>query len=219
MPTTTPSVFLILGTQTESQQALLQQLQETLPAAQSASLSQTPALAQGWCLCCQMHNETSEVLRQLFMLALQKKISPFSQVLLKCHPSINPASIAYTISQDFFIKERFRWIANLLVIDLPLIQEITRQETLDITTIHHLIPLFTNADLMVCLEDTWSDKQLQQSFDSALLQIYTHIQCFQPEVKIPSKLSIQQLDKTTLEYYIALWQKRSPILKRHSLFG
>ncbi len=62
---------------------------------------------QGLCLCCRMHTELSDLLREVFMQAIQRKRPPFSHVLVCARSDIDPANIVHTLSNDFFLKERF----------------------------------------------------------------------------------------------------------------
>ncbi|NOL49360.1 hypothetical protein [Pelistega europaea] len=212
------TVNLILG---DDEGLLDTRLRSLTSTAQFASLTQTPILTQqGWCLCCQMHNETSEVLRGLFMQALHKQIPPFSQVFLRCATGIDPASIIYTLSQDFFLKERFRWAGALLLVSQPLVDELIHKaggDYWDISQISTYIPLFANADVMLFTQDAFKqhDKSL---FEQLMTQVYEHIGCFQPDIVPAPLLPLATLDKALLSTYQHQWQERKSISKKHSLF-
>lgn len=62
---------------------------------------------QGLCLCCRMHTELSDLLREAFMQAIQRKRPPFTHVLICARSDTDPANIVHTLSNDFFLKERF----------------------------------------------------------------------------------------------------------------
>ena len=113
-------IDLVVGESATAKQTLLHYWQQAQFTPQSISLNITHASSislQSACLCCRMHNETSEKLRAAFMQALQKQIPVFSSVLLNCDKQVQSRQIIYTLGQDFFLKERFFYEASILVLD------------------------------------------------------------------------------------------------------
>lgn len=80
-------------------------------------LSSQVALLEGGCLCCQLNGDLSQTLRELFMLAMQKKIPAFRHVIIETSGLADPSSIVFTLKHDFFLKERFYNAGVLCVVD------------------------------------------------------------------------------------------------------
>ncbi|HBK53373.1 CobW family GTP-binding protein [Advenella sp. RU8] len=80
-------------------------------------LSAQVALLEGGCLCCQLNNDLGQTLRELFMLAMQKKIPPFRHVIIETSGLADPSSIIFTLKHDFFLKERFYEAGVLCLVD------------------------------------------------------------------------------------------------------
>ena len=80
-------------------------------------LSSRLVLLEGGCLCCQLHADLSQTLRELFMQAMQKKIPAFSHVIIETSGLADPSSIVFTLKHDFFLKERFYNAGVLCVVD------------------------------------------------------------------------------------------------------
>lgn len=227
MATSLPTVYLVLGAQHTSREQLSAHLQRYMPTSQVANLSSPPILAKGLCLCCQMHNETSETLRHLFMRALRKQIPAFQHIILNCHPSIDPASIIYTLTQDFFLKERFRWGGSFLIIDRTFITNINKIDHLclsnhfsahiDISKISTDIPLFSAADIILYPTGTFTDDNKVRG-EQLITQIYTHIQSFQPDITPPTLLPLESFNQLQLEHLQQRWRQRTHNNKRHSIF-
>ncbi len=80
-------------------------------------LSAQVVLLEGGCLCCQLHADLSQTLRELFMQAMQKKIPAFRHVIIETSGLADPSSIVFTLKHDFFLKERFYNAGVLCVVD------------------------------------------------------------------------------------------------------
>lgn len=80
-------------------------------------LSSRLVLLEGGCLCCQLHADLSQTLRELFMQAMQKKIPAFSHIIIETSGLADPSSIVFTLKHDFFLKERFYNAGVLCVVD------------------------------------------------------------------------------------------------------
>lgn len=201
-------VSLVVGLSTSERGALVKHLQSFLTKTTSISISQVPVQSQGMCLCCQMHNETSEVLRALFMQALQRKVPAFTQVLLVCKEGIDPSSVAYTLQQDFFLKERFRYAGTVLALSRELIDGV-------LSAYERYVMYFSSTSLIVFEEGIFHDAQEEQRFQEKIEEIYEHIRIFQADMSVPPMLSLREL---TPELWVGVLEKKSSIKKRHSLF-
>lgn len=106
---------LVFGQEPAKVAQVSQQLAQWMDGSMVMELSQVKsvALLQGLCLCCRLHNEFSQKLREAFMQALHKQRPAFSHVFVLCAPNTDPAHLVYTLTNDFFLKERF--IKEMLV--------------------------------------------------------------------------------------------------------
>lgn len=222
-------VFLILGGSEHSQRELNQHLQLVLHTSVSASLTQAPLVSQGICLCCQLHNETSSVLRDLFMQAMQKKRSAFSHVLLSCGAGIDPASVVYTLEQDFFLKERFRWLGSFCSLDRLLVQAVLKagasvelsmqaeESVFDVVSLQPYMNCFAQTDVFVVMPGSFNSREEEKRFVHLLAPLYAHIQLFYPDTAIPEKIELSALTREKITRYQNQWSKRKS-MKRHRLF-
>lgn len=234
------SVFAVLGS-AQCQSKLLQELSKLLLTSQVVHLRRAGLPSAGACLCCQLHNETSEVLRELFMQALQKKIVPFSAVLVDCAPTVDVSSVRYTVGQDFFLKARYQWQGAFLAIDRNFVQQLLQHvgiaypnkdgyqqeirrfyETLsqgsfsiDMSQLLTFLPYFAISDVGVYTQDAFEDKQELHIFELVLQQIYTHLQIFQPDIPLLRLLCLQDLNADVLNTLQQQWQQAPVKIKRH----
>ena len=79
-------------------------------------------LASG-CICCSVKGELVNALRDLFMAALQRKIRPFSHVIIETTGIADPSSIRYTLSFERFLADRYRYFGCVTVVDAVHVQE------------------------------------------------------------------------------------------------
>lgn len=234
------SVFAVLGA-AQCQSKLLQALRQLLLTSQVVHLHRAGLPSAGACLCCQLHNETSDVLRELFMQALQKKIAPFSAALIDCAPTVDVSSVRYTMGQDFFLKARYQWQGAFLAIDRDFVQqlfqhagmmsphkneyqqekkrlyELLSQEdfAIDMSRLLRFLPYFAASDVGVYTQDAFEDKQEQHIFELVLQQIYTHLQIFQPDIPLLRLLCLRDLNADVLLTLQQQWQQAPAKTKRH----
>ena len=82
-------------------------IEEVQPAIIQLRQAEVARPMQGLCLCCRMHAELSSLLRDAFMQALQKRRAPFSHIIVCARSDTDPANIVHTLTNDFFVKERY----------------------------------------------------------------------------------------------------------------
>ncbi|NOL51642.1 hypothetical protein [Pelistega suis] len=208
--TTLIPVGLVVGLSPSLRGALIERLQSFLAKTVVLPISHRPVSVQGMCLCCQMHNETSDKLRQLFMQALQRKRAAFEQVWVDCKEGIDPSSVSYTLQQDFFLKERFREAGTILVLDRLLLEKV-------LTAYEDAMMYFSHTSLIVLAPALFKDERESQALVEKLEVIYEHIRIFQPTFQ---QASLIQFDELTPEYW-ENYQRSLPVLvspTRHRLF-
>lgn len=74
-------------------------------------------LVEGGCLCCVVSGAVVDALRELFMLALRRKIRPFRRVLIETSGLADPAPILFTLKHDRFLAERYVYQGAIVVVD------------------------------------------------------------------------------------------------------
>lgn len=75
-------------------------------------------LIEGGCLCCVVSGAVVDALRDLFMLALSRRIKPFRRVLIETSGLADPASILFMLKHDRFLAERYAYRGAIVVVDV-----------------------------------------------------------------------------------------------------
>ena len=75
-------------------------------------------LIEGGCLCCVVSGAVADTLRDLFMLALSRRIKPFRRVLIETSGLADPAPVLFTLKHDRFLAERYVYQGALVVVDV-----------------------------------------------------------------------------------------------------
>jgi G3E family GTPase len=74
-------------------------------------------LVEGGCLCCVVSGAVVDALRELFMLALSRKIKPFRRVVIETSGLADPAPILFTLKHDRFLAERYAYRGAIVLAD------------------------------------------------------------------------------------------------------
>lgn len=208
--TTLIPVHLVVGLSPSLRGALIERLQSFLAKTVALPIVHRSVAVQGMCLCCQMHNETSDKLRHLFMQVLQRKRAAFERVWLECKEGVDPSSVSYTLQQDFFLRERFREAGTILVLDRLLLEQV-------LTAYQDAMMYFSHTSLIVLAPALFKDEQESGAFMQRLEAIYAHIRIFHPTFQ---QASLIQFEALTPEYWES-YQQSLPVLARptrHRLF-
>jgi len=75
-------------------------------------------LIEGGCLCCVVSGAVVDTLRDLFMLALSRRIKPFRHVLIETSGLADPASILFMLKHDHFLAERYAYRGAIVLVDV-----------------------------------------------------------------------------------------------------
>lgn len=73
-------------------------------------------LVEGGCLCCVVNGAVADTLRELFMLALNRRIKPFRRVLIETSGLADPAPVLFTLKHDRFLSERYVYHGAIVVV-------------------------------------------------------------------------------------------------------
>ncbi len=74
-------------------------------------------LVEGGCLCCAVSGAVVDALRDLFMMALGRRIKPFRRVLIETSGLADPAPILFTLKHDRFLAERYAYQGAIVLVD------------------------------------------------------------------------------------------------------
>lgn len=75
------------------------------------------------CICCSVQGSLASALQELFMKALRREIKPFHRLLIETTGLADPAPVLFTLRQDDFIAQRYRFDGTLTVVDAEHISE------------------------------------------------------------------------------------------------
>ena len=86
-------------------------------------VSDRVAILPSGCICCSVKGELVNALRDLFMAAVQRKIRPFSHVIIETTGIADPSAVRYTLSFDRFLADRYRYVGCVTVVDTVHVQD------------------------------------------------------------------------------------------------
>ncbi len=85
-------------------------------------------LLDSGCICCSVQGSLATALQELFMKALRKEIKPFRRLIIETTGLADPAPVLFTLRQDNFIAERYRFDGIVTLVDAVHIEgQLTRQ--------------------------------------------------------------------------------------------
>jgi len=86
------------------------------------TLDDSLVLREAGCMCCSASDGFARTLRDLFMLALQRRIRPFGRVLVETSGLANPATILFTLQHEPFLAEHYACDGTVAVADAQRIE-------------------------------------------------------------------------------------------------
>ncbi|WP_417221492.1 CobW family GTP-binding protein [Achromobacter spanius] len=75
-------------------------------------------LVEGGCLCCVVSGAVVDTLRDLFMLAVSRRIKPFRRVIIETSGLADPASTLFMLKHDRFLAERYAYRGAIVLVDV-----------------------------------------------------------------------------------------------------
>lgn len=75
-------------------------------------------LIEGGCLCCVVSGAVVDTLRDLFMLAVSRRIKPFRRVIIETSGLADPASTLFMLKHDRFLAERYAYRGAIVLVDV-----------------------------------------------------------------------------------------------------
>lgn len=77
------------------------------------------AVLPSGCICCSVKGELVNSLRDLFMAAMQRRITPFTHVVIETTGVADPSSLRYTLAFERFLADRYGYAGCVTVVDVP----------------------------------------------------------------------------------------------------
>jgi G3E family GTPase len=151
-------------------------------------------LLAGGCICCTVRGGLVDTLRELFMLAIQRRVQPFTSVLLETTGLADPAPVMFTLRYDAFLAERFVYRGSIAVADAT---HIARQ----LVTEREAVQQVALADLIAISKADLADESTMKAAASALAETApdTPIVILSPDAPLPSALIA--LDRKTSQNF------------------
>lgn len=79
-------------------------------------LPATDFISEAGCLCCDMRSALGDTLRDLFLKALAKKVSPIDRVFIET-PALDPSQLKFTLRHAPFLGQRYVYRGTFFVLD------------------------------------------------------------------------------------------------------
>ncbi len=74
-------------------------------------------LVAGGCICCSVAGSLVDTLREMFLLALQRRVRPFRRVIIETTGVASPAPVLFTLRHDPFLTERYVYEGAVVLAD------------------------------------------------------------------------------------------------------
>lgn len=91
-------------------------------------LDDNVVMLESGCVCCTVQGDLVNALRDLFMRAMRREIKPFQRVLIETTGLADPGPVLFTLRNDPFFAQRYRFDGTVTVVDVCHIeQQLTQQ--------------------------------------------------------------------------------------------
>lgn len=112
-------------------------------------VSDQVVLLAGGCMCCTVRGGLVQTLRDMFMLAVQRKIEPFDHVWIETTGLADAAPVLFTLRHDFFVAQRYLFEASIAVADTShIVEQLRRHDTARQQIALSDMVVFTKTDLV-----------------------------------------------------------------------
>jgi len=134
------------------------------------TIDDSMVLREAGCVCCSLNDGFASTLRDLFMLALQRRIRPFSRVLVETSGLSNPAAILFTLQHEPFLAERYAYEGTVAVADA---------QRIDVQLDKHI-----EAAQQIALADLLILSKTQGLGDAQRRRVQRALACLQPSAAV-----------------------------------
>lgn len=91
-------------------------------------LDDNVVILESGCVCCTVQGDLVNALRDLFMRAMRREIKPFQRVLIETTGLADPGPVLFTLRNDPFFAQRYRFDGTVTVVDVcHIAQQLTQQ--------------------------------------------------------------------------------------------
>lgn len=91
-------------------------------------LDDNVVMLESGCVCCTVQGDLVNALRDLFMRAIRREIKPFQRVLIETTGLADPGPVLFTLRNDPFFAQRYRFDGTVTVVDVcHIAQQLTQQ--------------------------------------------------------------------------------------------
>lgn len=113
-------------------------------------LDDNVVMLESGCICCSVQGDLVNSLRDLFMRAMRREIKPFQRVLIETTGLADPGPVLYTLRQDPFFSQRYRFDGTVTVVDVCHIQQQLTQQ-------YEAVKQVALADLLILTKSDLAD--------------------------------------------------------------
>lgn len=121
-------------------------------------------LLDSGCICCSVQGSLASALQELFMRALRKEIKPFRRLIIETTGLADPAPVLFTLRQDDFISQRYRFDGVVTVVDAVYgLEQLARQ--------YEAVKQVVLADLLVISKSDLAPEPQRQELQQLLTRL------------------------------------------------
>ncbi|WP_024872096.1 CobW family GTP-binding protein [Tolumonas lignilytica] len=113
-------------------------------------LDDNVVMLESGCVCCTVQGDLVNALRELFMRAMRREIKPFQRVLIETTGLADPGPVLYTLRNDPFFAQRYRFDGTVTVVDVCHITQQLNQQ-------YEAVKQVALADLLVLSKSDLAD--------------------------------------------------------------
>jgi G3E family GTPase len=138
----------------------------------------------GGCICCQVRGGLVDALRDLFMLALRRAITPFRHVLVETSGLATPAPVLFSLRHEPFLAQRYAYDGTIAVADAQHVVAQLRRHP------EAAAQLAAADEIVVSKADLVDAAGLQAAIDAvATINPAAGVHVLQPDGAVPATLS------------------------------
>lgn len=137
------------------------------------------AVLPSGCICCSVKGELVNALRDLFMAAMQRRITPFTHVVIETTGVADPSSLRYTLAFERFLADRYRYAGCVTVVDVPHILD--------------LYPAYPEVQSQLAMADGFALTKLDQSTPDQVRSVESWLEGLFPQARRSPAQGLQTL--------------------------
>lgn len=127
-------------------------------------LDDNVVMLESGCICCTVQGDLVNALRELFMRAMRREIKPFQRVIIETTGLADPGPVLFTLRNDPFFAQRYRFDGTVTVVDVCHIQQQLNQQ-------YEAVKQVALADMLVLSKSDLADFGVLPEVENLLAQI------------------------------------------------